>query len=131
MHEDQKGENVVNVFFLKSSWSWNPNGIENNTSVICLGSISMDKKLLSHLVDFVCRGGGVRVNLLTKENLRRKFFFRYVKGWIKFQKFVKPGLILDTYCVCTQCSFWIFFKVLQKINSYAGCPKLCLKKKLS
>ena len=84
MCEDQKGENVVNVFFLKSSWSWNPIGIENNTSVISLGSISMDKKLLLHLVDFVCRGGGVRVNLLAKENLRRKSFFKYVKGWIKF-----------------------------------------------
>ena len=39
------------------------------TSVTCFGSISVDKKLLSHLVDCGAVCGGIRVNLLTKENM--------------------------------------------------------------
>ena len=43
-------------------------------------------------------GFWLRVNPLTKENLWWKYFLRYM-NWIKFQKFMKPGLILETYCV--------------------------------
>ena len=60
MHEEQKGENVLNVFFRKSSWSWNRISIENNI-YICylLEEHQHNKKLLSHLVDFgdVCGVG--------------------------------------------------------------------------
>ena len=34
MHKEQKEKNVIDVFFLESSWSWNPVAIENNTFVI-------------------------------------------------------------------------------------------------
>ena len=39
------------------------------TFVACLGSISIDKKLLSHLVDCGSVCGGIRVNPLTKDNM--------------------------------------------------------------
>ena len=47
--------------------------------VTCLGSISTDKKLLSHLVDCGSVCGVIRVNPLTKENMWQKYFFRYIK----------------------------------------------------
>ena len=49
------------------------------TFVTCLGRISIDKKLLSHLVDYGCVCGAIRVNPVTKENVWQKYFFRYVK----------------------------------------------------
>ena len=60
MHEEQKGENVLNVFFRKSSWSWNRISIENNICICyLLKEHQHNKRLLSHLVDFgdVCGGG--------------------------------------------------------------------------
>ena len=39
------------------------------TFVTCLGRFSIDKKLLSHLVDYGCVCGAIRVNPVTKENM--------------------------------------------------------------
>ena len=74
MHEKKKGDNIVNVLFLKSSWSRNPNAIENNTFVICLGSIRTSRN---------------------KENFVMKMFFQIYKGLNKVLKICKNR----AYCV--------------------------------
>ena len=84
------------------------------------------QKLLSHLVNFsVGVRGGVRLNLLTKENLWKNIFFRCIKDWVKSLKLVKTGSTLDSCCLHTQCTFWIYFSkfLLLKINSHVILPK--------
>ena len=89
-----------------------------------------ERKTFVAISGFCLWGRGIRVNLLAKENLSWKYFFRYIKGWKKSYKSVKTGLILDAYSMRIQFSFWIFLNIffLHKINSHVGCPKLCIKK---
>ena len=78
MHEEWKWGNAVNYFLFKINLKLKPSFNWKQYILIFLGSVSIDNKLLSHLVDFGCRWDEAADKAYINQQKRKQVVYSFI-----------------------------------------------------